>query len=579
MMAEWDHVTDVVVIGTGAAGLGAALTAREQGLDVLILEKGRMVGGTTSLAGGGMWIPNNHFMREEGISDSADEAYRYLDHVVGDEGPATSPARRRAFVETAPIAVEFYEKVGMRFRRTPGYPDYHPDEPGGSKVGRGIESQIFDMRKIDQYSDRLVRRGFPRNMPMGTLDVAKLVLARRTLTGALTYARIFTHFIWGKVTRRKLAGGGAALVGQLLYQTMRRNIPLWTESPAIELIQQGGRVVGVVAEHEGKTVRVQARRAVHLGGGGFARNAEMRKRYQPAPVTGAWTSASPSDTGNAIVLGIATGAATALMDEAWWGPASVLPTGAGVFHVSERSKPGSIIVDQNGARYMNEAQSYVDAVHAMFKHQEGGGGGIPSWLLFDQRYRSHYPFGMLLPGTTPQHLVDAGYFKRANTVEELAALIRIDPTKLRATVERFNTMAKSGVDSDYSRGANVYDRYFGDPRIKPNPCLAPLVKAPFYAVALYPGDLGTKGGLVTDEHARVLRPDGTVIEGLYASGNTTASPMGRRYPGPGCTLGPALTFSYRAMMHAAQNQPKSSAGSAFNALDAPHRTFAPAVLR
>jgi succinate dehydrogenase/fumarate reductase flavoprotein subunit len=552
-MTEWDHVTDIVVIGTGAAGLGAALTAREHKLDVLVLEKGQMVGGSTALAGGGMWIPNNRFMREAGISDSAEEAYRYLEHLVGDEGPATSPARKRAFVETAPTAIAFYEKVGMRFRRTIGYPDYHPDEPGASKDGRGIESRIFDMRKIDEFSDRLVRRGFPRNMPMGTLDVANLVLAARTLKGALTYARIFTHFLWGKATRRKLAGGGAALVGQLLYQAIRRNITIWTESPATKLIEQDQRVVGVAVEHEGRTLRVQARRAVHLGGGGFARNAEMRQRYQPSPVTGAWTSASPSDTGNAIILGMSLGADIALMDEAWWGPASVLPSGQGMFHVSERSKPGSIIVDQRGVRYMNEAQSYVDAVHAMFHHQSEGAGGIPSWLVFDQRYRSRYPFGMLLPGSTPQPLIDAGYLRRANTIEELAARCEINPVKLRETVERFNAMAKTGVDSDYSRGTNVYDRYFGDPRVKPNPCLAPLSKPPFYAVALYPGDLGTKGGLVTDEHARVIRPDGSVISGLYASGNTTASMMGRRYPGPGCTLGPTLTFSYRAMRHAAGN--------------------------
>jgi succinate dehydrogenase/fumarate reductase flavoprotein subunit len=550
-MAEWDHVTDVVIVGTGAAGLGAALTACDHGLDVLILEKGQMVGGSTALAGGGIWIPNNRFMREAGIADSAEDAYRYLDRVVGDQGPATSPARRRAFVESAPAAIAFYEQAGMRFRRTSGYPDYHPDEPGASKFGRGIESQIFDMRKIEQYSDRLVRRGFPRNMPMGTLDVANLVLARRTLKGALTYARIFAHFIWGKATRRKLAGGGAALVGQLLYQTMRRKISIWVESPAMELIEDDQRVVGVVVKKEGRTLRIRARRAVHLGGGGFARNAEMRKRYQPAPVTGAWTSASPSDTGNAITLGMTLGADTALMDEAWWGPASVLPTGQGMFHVSERSKPGSLIVDQNGVRYMNEAQSYVDAVHAMFRHQAEGAGGIPSWLVFDQQYRSRYPFGMLLPGVTPQHLVDAGYFRRAHSIEELAVMCDINPTTLRATIERFNGMAKMGIDSDYSRGANVYDRYFGDPRIKPNPCLAPLVKPPFYGVALYPGDLGTKGGLVTDEHGRVLRPGGPVITGLYASGNTTASPMGRRYPGPGCTLGPALTFSYLAMKHAA----------------------------
>jgi 3-oxosteroid 1-dehydrogenase len=550
-MLDWDYTTDIVVIGTGAAGLGAALTAHELGLEVIILEKERLIGGSTGLAGGGMWIPNNHLMQAAGVADSEDEAFKYLDGVVGDEGPATSVARKRAFVRTAPIAIRFYEAAGMRFRRTPLYPDYYQKVPGASTTGRGIESAIFDMRKVDEFSDRLVPRPFPRNMPMGTLDVANFVLSRRTIKGALTFAKVVLHHAWGKLSRRKLSGGGAALVGQLIYQLKHRKVPIWMESPVTQLIEENGRIVGVVATHEDKTVRIQARRAVHLGGGGFARNAEMRKQYQPALGGSSWTSSSPSDTGSAIKLGMAVGAATALMDEAWWGPASVLPTGVPRYHVAERSKPGSLIVDQSGERFMNESQSYVDAVHAIFRRQSQGKGGIPCWMLFDQRYRDRYQFGMLLPGRTPESLVKAGYLRRHATIEALAEACQINPTNLRRTVDRFNTLAEKGVDEDFGRGSDVYDRYFGDPRVKPNPCLAPLSKGPFYAVALYPGDLGTKGGLVTDENARVMRSDGSVIQGLYASGNTAASVMGRKYPGPGITLGPALTHSYIAMQHVA----------------------------
>lgn len=552
-MPNQEVTTDVVVIGTGAAGLSAAITAHDYGLDVLVLEKGEMVGGTTALAGGGMWIPNNRFMREEGVPDSAADALMYLEAVVGDEGPVTSTARKRAFVEAAPEAIAFFEKGGMLFRRTPDYPDYHPDVPGGSTLGRGIESQIFDMRKVDVFSNRMVRRAFPRNMPMGTLNAANVVLARRTMRGFLTYARILAHHIWGKVRRQKLAGGGGALAGQLLYQTMRRGIPIWTESPAVKLIEEDERITGVIAQHEGRETRILARRAVHLGGGGFARNAQMRQKYQHAPVDGRWTSASPSDTGSAIELGLAVGADTALMDEAWWGPASVLPSGQGLFHVSERAKPGSLIVNRQAHRFMNEAESYVDAVHAMFREEDEGRGGVPCWLVFDQRYRSNYPFGTLLPGRTPKALVDAGYFRRARTIEELAGMCELDPVQLGETIAEFNLMAKRGVDDLFGRGDNAYDRHFGDPRVKPNPSMAPISKAPFYAVALYPGDLGTKGGMVTDEYSRVLRPDGSVIDGLYASGNSSASVMGRKYPGPGSTLGPALTFSYLAMRHAAGN--------------------------
>jgi 3-oxosteroid 1-dehydrogenase len=551
-MAEWDYSADIVVVGTGAAGLSASLTARELGLDVIMLEKGKLIGGSTALAGGGMWIPNNHFMKDAGVPDSPKQALEYLDASVGDEGPSTSMVRKKAFIENAPAAIAFYEKAGMRFRRTANYPDYYMDIPGASTAGRGIESVIFDMRKVDAFSDRLVKRVFPRNMPLGTLDVANFVLARRTVKGFLTFTRIVLHYAWAKATGQKLAGGGAALLGQLLYQTRLRQTPLWMETTVTSLIEDGGKVQGVVAQRDGKTVRIEARRAVLLGGGGFARNAQMRTQYQPAPVTGAWTSASPSDTGNAIQLGMELGAATSLMGEAWWGPVSVLPNGMPMFLSAERPKPGSMVVDQAGDRFMNEAQSYVDAVHEMFKRHEATGGGVPAWLIMDQRNRNRYQFGMLLPGQTPQDLIDAGYLTRADTLEELAGKCNMDPAKLRASVERFNGFSIKGVDEDFGRGGDAYDRYFGDPLVKPNPCLGPLTKPPYYAVRLYPGDLGTKGGLVTDEFQRVLRPDGTFIAGLYASGNTAASLMGRRYPGPGVTLGPALTHSYIAMHHVAQ---------------------------
>jgi len=332
---------------------------------------------------------------------------------------------------------------------------------------------------------------------------------------------------------------------------MQRGVTPWTECPVRELVEENGRIVGVVAERDGKTLRIQARRAVHLGGGGFARNKEMRKKYHPAPVDGSWTSASPSDTGSAIQLGIAAGAGLTLMDDAWWGPVSVLPSGLPMFLTFERPKPGSLIVDQEGERFMNEAQSYTDAVHEMFRRHEEKGGGVPSWLVFDQHYRNRYQFGMMLPGRTPREAIESGYLRRADTIEDLARLCNMDPATLRASIERFNTLAEKGVDEDYGRGSDDYDRYFGDPLTKPNNCLGPLLKGPFYAVALYPGDLGTKGGLVTDEHCRVLREDGSVIEGLYATGNTAATVMGRRYPGPGVTLGPALTYSWRAVHHAA----------------------------
>lgn len=546
-MAEWDRIEDVVVVGTGVAGLSAALTASARGLDPLLVERGAGIGGSSALAGGGMWVPANRFVRAEGVADSAAEALRYLDAVVGDGGRAASPARREAFVTSVNDAIAFMEEQGLRFRRTPGYPDYHPDLPGASVAGRGIESVIFDMNRLGRWAERLPARKFPRNMPMGTLDVSRVTVARRTLPGALRYGRITAHHVLSRARGQRLVGGGGALVSQLLHAVLGRGVAIWTQAPAVELVVDGDRVTGVVVERDGKRLRIAARRAVFLGAGGFARNDELRREHHPQPARAAWTSAAANDLGDGLRLGLAAGAATELLDEVWGGPSSVLPGGPAIFHVSERSKPGSIVVDARGERYFNEAKSYVDAVHDMYEHERSAGGAIPSWLVFDATYRRRYPFGALLPGITPRRLVEQGYLKRARTLEELAARAGIDPAGLTRTVERFNRLARSGVDEDFHRGENAYDTYYGDPRVRPNPTLAPLTRSPFYAVELYPGDLGTKGGLVTDVDGRVLREDGSPVEGLYAAGNTTASVMGRRYPGPGVTLAPALTFAYRAM--------------------------------
>jgi 3-oxosteroid 1-dehydrogenase len=549
-MPSWDHQTDVVIVGSGAAGMGAALTAAEHGLSAIVVERMTLVGGSSALAGGGMWVPCNHFMTDDGEPDSFDDALRYMEELVGDEPPASSRTRKEAFLRNAPDMVRFLERCGMRFRRTTGYPDYFPDVPGASVAGRGIESVIFDTTKLGDWASALPPRRFPRSLPMGTLDVALMVLAKRHPRGLARLGRIYVHHYWSKLRRQQLAGGGGALVAQLLHQCLQRGIPIWREASAVELVLEGDRPVGLVVERGGKQERIEARRAVFLGAGGFARSEELRQQYQRHPISASWTSAHPGDLGDGLRLGLSAGAATALMDEAWWGPSSLLsPEGPAIFHVSERSKPGSLIVDSSAKRYFNESMDYVLAGQTMYeRHAEVP--AIPSYLIFDQRYRNRYPFGANLPGRTPQELIDSGYFKRADTLEDLAQLCGLQPEVLRTTIEQFNNYARKGVDPDFHRGDNPYDRYYGDPRVRPNACLAPIEKPPFYAVELVPGDLGTKGGLVTDEHGRVLREDGTPIPGLYASGNTTASVMGRRYPGPGVTLAPALTFAYLAMRHA-----------------------------
>jgi 3-oxosteroid 1-dehydrogenase len=302
-----------------------------------------------------------------------------------------------------------------------------------------------------------------------------------------------------------------------------------------------------------------------LASGGFEKNLEMRERYQPSPITTDWTTGAPSNTGGGIAAGVAAGADVALMDDAWWGPTIPL-TGGPYFCLAERNLPGSIIVNQAGRRYANEASPYVDAVHAMYDGEQTGVRHVPSWMVLDQRYRNRYLFAGLGPRQPfPGRWYEHGTVFRANTLESLANKIGVSADGLRDTVAQFNEMARAGVDTDFHRGDSAYDKYYGDPKVRPNPSLGPIDRPPYYAVKIVPGDLGTKGGIVTDARARALRPDGSVIAGLYAAGNASSAVMGRTYAGAGSTIGPAMTFGYLAALDIA------------TATEADHATAPPAA--
>jgi 3-oxosteroid 1-dehydrogenase len=339
------------------------------------------------------------------------------------------------------------------------------------------------------------------------------------------------------------------LVGQLAYLAMQRSIPIWTNCPMVELIQENGAVTGVVVEKEGERTTIPAK-AVILTAGGFAHNNEMRQKYHPHPITTDWTVANPGDLGDAIRAGIGIGAATALMDDAWWGPCFIHSKGVSQFMIWERSFPYSIIVDSAGKRFMNESASYVDCGHWQYERNQKV-PAIPAFLITDAHHRKYYPLGVGLPGVTPKEYFESGMLTKADTLSELAQKLGVDPKGLEETVQKFNHYAVAGKDPDFHRGDSAYDRIYSDPRVKPNPNLAPLTQPPFYAVKVWPGDLGTKGGLLTDEHARVLDKNGKPIAGLYAAGNTSASVMGHTYPGPGSTIGPAMVFGMIAGRHAA----------------------------
>lgn len=550
-MASFEHEFDVVVVGSGAAAFTTALTAKERGLSPVVVEATGMLGGNSAISGGGVWIPNTHVMKRAGQSDSYEEARQYLDLCVGDVGPASSPARRHAFLTRGPEMVKWLEDLGFEWVFGLGYADYYPERPGGKPNGRGIEGRKYDIKRLGKWADKL--RFSVRAIPIYTNEVSKMAVSLRTLQGFFTAARVIgLEATFPRLIGKQLVGLGNALMGRLLELLLARQVPLWLDSPMKDLIIEHGRVVGVELEREGKRVRVGAKRGVMLASGGFEKNAKMRAQYQQAPVTDAWTSGTEGNTGHPIEVARRAGAALALMDDAWWGPTMLNPeTNAPQFMLQERSLPFCFIVAKDGRRFMNESESYVDAGHHQYERNRTV-EAIPAWQIMDSPHRAHYPFGPAMPGSRgTRKLLASGLLVEAPTLEELAKKIGVDAAGLVETARRFNEFAKTGKDLDFHRGDSAYDRVYSDPTVKPNPNLGAVEKPPFYAAKVYPGDLGTKGGVLTDEHARALREDGSVIEGLYAAGNCSASVMGRTYPGPGSTLGPAMVFGYAGALHMA----------------------------
>ncbi|MCE1253224.1 MAG: FAD-binding protein [Anaerolineae bacterium] len=537
----------VVVVGSGSAALTAALAAKEAGMEPVVLESTHLVGGSSAMSGGGLWIPNNPLMLKAGVPDSMDTARLYMDTVIGEVGPASSPERRSAFLEQGPRMIDWLTGLGYRFSYTPGYADYYPEAPGGSPKGRSVEPDFFDLKKLGSWQDKL---NIVMPIPFHTLDASQISLSFRTLSAFLHTAYVIgIRTIGSSLIGKKLSGLGGALIGQLLYLALQRSIPVWLNCPMRELLVENGAVVGVVAEKEGKRIEIRAK-AVILAAGGFARNNDMRQKYHPHPITTDWTVATAGDLGGPLQAGIDAGAATALMEDAWWGPVFIDNKGVSQFMLWERSAPFGFIVDSSGKRFMNESASYVDCGHWQYERNRQV-PAIPAYMIADARHRQYYPFGTLLPGMTPKEVYESGMMVKADSIRELAEKCGIHADNLEETVKRFNQFAASGKDADFQRGDSAYDRVYSDPRVKPNPNLGPVERAPFFAVRVWPGDLGTKGGLLTDQFARVLHTDGQVVPGLYAAGNTSASVMGHTYPGPGSTIGPAMVFGMIAGRHAA----------------------------
>ncbi len=550
-MTNWDHETDLVIVGSGGGGMAAALTAKLEGLETLILEKTEYYGGSTAISGGGVWIPNNHLMAEAGIEDSTDNVRTYMKNTVGDRTPQKN---QEAFICNAPEMIRYLSGLPhMKFKIMEGFADYYPERPGGTIGGRGIDAPIFTGKKLGELIYQL--RPNPLRVPLSfafTIDeIRKTALSKANPRFRKDAFKVVLRNLLNKIFRTKHVGTGGALIARLRMSLLEQDVPVWLNTPVKDIIIENDSAVGVEVEKEGKKIRIRAAKGIVLAAGGFAHNLAMREKYMKPPVSTEWTAASPGNTGDIIEIGIEKGAAIDLMDDAWWGVTIIPPGEAPIFTVLERAYPGAIIVNSTGRRFTNEAESYVDLGHTMYDTNTENAVSIPSFFIMDKRFRSRYILGTLSPGEMPKKYLENGYITAADTIEELAEKVGIDPSGLTETVKRFNGFARQGKDPDFKKGESAYDRFYSDPTIKPNSCLGPIETPPYYAVKMYPGDIGTKGGLVTDEHARVLKEDGEIINGLYAVGNCSASVMGNTYPGPGSTIGPAMTFGFIAAKHAA----------------------------
>ena len=543
---------DVIVLGAGAGGMTAAAVAAAEHMRVLLLEKAPVIGGTTAISGGMVWIPNNPKMAAVGRTDSRADAETYLASTVPG---ATDDPLRAAFLDHANEAIAYLEaNTSVRLRPVQTYPDYYPDLPGATLGGRVLEPVPFDGRTLGAQF-RLLRKPLPEFMLFGGMmierpDVPHFRRAFRSLRSALRVARLLLRYAKERcfLDRGATLCLGNALVARLLHSLRQLRVEVRCDAGAAGLVVEDGTAIGVTVA--GRTLR--ARRGVVIATGGFSHDPALRARLLPLKA-GMTSAASPDNTGDGIRLGLAAGGqlGEGAAGNAFWTPVSCFrrPDGSdGVFpHIlTDRAKPGMIAVNQAGLRFANEAVSYHAFVLAMFR-ADNASPSIPAYLVCDRKALWAYGLGAVKPFMVSlRHPIESGYLVQADTIAGLADRLGIDSEGLVRTVASYNQDAMAGEDRAFGRGGDAYQRHVGDSDHAPNPCVAPIVTPPFYAVTLRPGDLGTSAGLVTDATARVLGADGAPIRHLYACGNDMKSLMRGAYPGPGITLGPALTFGYLA---------------------------------
>jgi 3-oxosteroid 1-dehydrogenase len=555
MTTQWDHSVDLLIAGSGGGGMAAALAALDSGIEPLIVEKQALVGGSTGLSGGMVWLPNNPLMRADGIPDSHEDGLAYFDDVVGDIGEPSSPARREMFLTAGFEMINFLIRKGVRLVRCPGWSDYYPNRKGGNEAGRAIEGIPYDAAALGNWSDK-VQPSMAKSyggFVLKTNELRAVQYFNRSPRAFAVATRVFARTRAAKLRRQDLLTNGASLIGQMLKVLidLRGEPPIWTEAAMQDLIVDDARVIGARVTHNGASLNIEARKGVLLAAGGFSRNADMRRRYGgDQPNDGRWSIANAGDTGEVLQTAMRLGAKTDLLDEAWWLPSIFIADGGDAARAlgSGRQRPGAIYVDGTGRRFCNESNSYVEVGKAMYANK-----AVPCWMVFDEGYIHRYVSGAnpFKKRSLPEELIDRGAVLRGNTIADLARQMDVPAGALEQTVKRFNGFAAKGLDPDFGRGQSAYNDCLGDPGYRTNAALGPLDKAPYYATRVVPADVGTCGGLVANEYAQVLDENDRVIEGLYATGNITATVMGRNYLGAGGSIAYTMVFGYVAARHAA----------------------------
>ncbi len=551
-MSGFDETFDFVVVGSGGGSMCAALVLRQAGKSVLILEKTDLIGGTTARSGGVMWIPNNRFMKRDGAEDSAEKANIYMDAVIGDHNdtPGAARTRRTAYVDNGAEMVDFLVDQGIKLNRVSYWPDYNDELPGASEEGRTVVAELFNVNELGEWKHKL-RPNFLSMM--GSLDdMLKLRFIMKSWEAKKAAFKLVFRTIGAKLTGKHYVTAGAALQGRMLQAALKAGVELRTRSGVNKLIVESGRVTGVITEKDGKPDRIGARLGVLINAGGFSHNQAMRDQYQPG-TRSEWSMTAEGDTGEMILEMMRHGAVIAHMEEMVGNQISLIPG-----HEKHWMKPvvqgmtaspHAILVDQSGVRYMNESGSYMAYCQGMLARNKTV-PAIPSWAIFDSQYMKKYMIANTMTSAKKRaQWTELGYLHKGDTLQDLAASIKADPATLHATIERFNGFCEKNHDDDFNRGDRAYDRWLGDHFHDKNASLGSISEGPFYAVEVLPGDVGTYGGVITDEHARVLRENGTIIEGLYATGISTASVMGRSYPGAGSSVGPSFVWGYVTAKH------------------------------